>query len=609
MESGRKLRRSKNAHSFRKVLECVRIAPLLILALISVTGFQTNAATVTARLDRDTIAVGDSATLELQIQNANPQVQPVFPSQPNLSIDYAGNSRQISVVNGQTTIAFTLSFSVTASQPGTYTIPSTRVQTDAGTLMTQPLRLVVTKDEPTANGTETGPAFMRLQVAKTNLYVGEMIPIEIKVYGMTIDELQVPVLKSEGFVIGAQAQGARSREQVGNNIYNVYSFPISIAPAKAGALTLGPAEAVMAIRVLQGRRRGDAFEDLFGGGFYQRRQITAHSDSVAMNVMPLPTENRPPTFNGAVGNFQIAASASPTNVSVGDPITLQIQIQGAGSFDSVKLPDFEWKDFTFYQPNTTVTNADALGIRATKHFDQVIVPTRAGIAAIPPIQFSFFDPQARAYKTVTRPAIPISVKATGQGQAQPTIVADQGSQTQQQTPATDIVHIKPSLGRLALLGTPIAARPWFIGLQFLPVALWGAAVGWRRRHDRFANDPELRRQRGVAKMIADLLPKLRAQAAAKQSEEFFATTFRLLQEQIGERLGMPAAAITEAVVDEKLPRLGAPPELLKTLEELFHGCNQARYAGATTAGMEALIPRIEQALRDVQALPHAGGAK
>jgi hypothetical protein len=575
----------------------------VLLLWAGVTSF----AAVSATLERDTIVVGDSVTLQIQVQDATPQSQPVFQPQPNLSIEYAGAGRQLTSINGRSTSSVTLGFTVTATQPGTYTIPATTVQTDAGNFTTQPLRLIVTKDD-TAAATGNSPAFLRLNVAKTNIYVGEMIPIEIKVYGLLIDELQVPVLKSEGFVIGVQAQGARSREQVGNNIYNVYTFPTSISPAKAGALALGPAEAAMLIRVpLQNRRRGDIFEEMLGS--FQRKQVTARSDTVAINVMPLPTQNRPQNFSGAVGNFQIQATAAPTNVSVGDPITLAIQVQGRGSLDSLKLPDFGWKDFTFYQPNTSVTNADRLGLQGTKYFDQVVIPQRAGIAAIPPIAFSFFDPEERAYKTVTRSAIPITVKATGHGQAQPTVIATPGAEDQKQTAATDIVHIKPSLGQIASIGTPVAARPWFIALQLLPVALWGASIAWRKQRDRLENDPRLRRQREVAKTISELQPKLREHAAARRSDEFFATTFRLLQEQLGERLNVPAAAITEAVVEEKLPALDAPPDLLQQLDELFQACNQARYAGATVAGMEALIPKIEQTLAHVQKLPPAGGPR
>jgi hypothetical protein len=188
-------------------------------------------------------------------------------------------------------------------------------------------------------------------------------------------------------------------------------------------------------------------------------------------------------------------------------------------------------------------------------------------------------------------------------------VAEQGAQAQQNTPATDIVHIKPSLGHLSAITTPVAARPWFIAFQLLPVALWGAAVGWRRRTDRLANDPRLRRQREVERKVAELLPKLRSHAAAKESDEFFATAFRLLQEQLGERLDMPAAAITESVVDDQLPALGAAPVLVTTLEELFQACNAARYAGATVAGMEALIPKIEDALGHVRELARKEASK
>jgi tetratricopeptide (TPR) repeat protein len=58
--------------------------------------------------------------------------------------------------------------------------------------------------------------------------------------------------------------------------------------------------------------------------------------------------------------------------------------------------------------------------------------------------------------------------------------------------------------------------------------------------------------------------------------------FRLLQEQLGERLDLPASAITEAVLSERLPRRGATPDLIQRLQNLFQICNQARYAPTPT---------------------------
>jgi hypothetical protein len=67
-------------------------------------------------------------------------------------------------------------------------------------------------------------------------------------------------------------------------------------------------------------------------------------------------------------------------------------------------------------------------------------------------------------------------------------------------------------------------------------------------------------------------------AAENNSDEFFATMFRLLQEQLGERLDCPASAITEAVIEEKLRPRGAGEGMLNELRELFQMCNLVRYA-------------------------------
>jgi len=105
-----------------------------------------------------------------------------------------------------------------------------------------------------------------------------------------------------------------------------------------------------------------------------------------------------------------------------------------------------------------------------------------------------------------------------------------------------------------------------------------AAFVWRKRTDNLANNPRLRRQRAVAQLLASGMDDLKKYAAANQPDEFFATLFRLLQEQIGERLDCPASAITENVIDEHAVLRGAPQTTLDGLRELFQLCNQARYA-------------------------------
>jgi len=130
-----------------------------------------------------------------------------------------------------------------------------------------------------------------------------------------------------------------------------------------------------------------------------------------------------------------------------------------------------------------------------------------------------------------------------------------------------------------------------------------SAVVWRRRAENLANNPRLRRQRQVAQIIRDGLNELGRLASANKSEEFFATLFRLLQEQLGERLDLPAFSITEAVIDEHLRPRRVPETTLAQVHELFQACNLARYAQIKSSQeLAALIPRFETTLHELQSL-------
>ena len=163
--------------------------------------------------------------------------------------------------------------------------------------------------------------------------------------------------------------------------------------------------------------------------------------------------------------------------------------------------------------------------------------------------------------------------------------------------------IKDDLGALAQAGPPLITRPAFLALQTLPVLAFLAAFVWRKRMDRLANNPRLRRQRAVAALIASGLDDLKKYAAENKPDEFFATLFRLLQEQLGERLDCPASAITESVVDERLAVLDLPEPVLNGFRELFQLCNQARYAPIRgSAELNSVVGQFEKVISELQEL-------
>jgi hypothetical protein len=128
-----------------------------------------------------------------------------------------------------------------------------------------------------------------------------------------------------------------------------------------------------------------------------------------------------------------------------------------------------------------------------------------------------------------------------------------------------------------------------------------AAFIWRKRADNLANNPRLRRKISVEKLVQTGIADLQTFAAQNNSEEFFALLFRLLQEQLGEKLDCPATAITENVVEENSILRGANETTRNNLRELFQLCNQARYTPVRgTSELNSVAAQFEKAVRELQ---------
>ncbi|MGH9594299.1 MAG: BatD family protein, partial [Bryobacteraceae bacterium] len=332
-------------------------------------------------------------------------------------------------------------------------------------------------------------------------------------------------------------------------------------------------------------------------------QVTLATDRIKVESSPLPAENVPPNFNGAIGQYTMAVTAGPTNVAVGDPITVRIQISGRGDLGSLTLPDQSaWRDFTVYPPTSKVGTTDSLGLQGTKTFEEIVAPQNSDVHELPPFSFSYFDPDTGNYRTLAEPPVALVVRSAGATPV-PAIAGAQAASPQSPARPEDILPIKDDLGGLAQAGPPLITRPAFLALQTLPVLAWLAAFVWRKRADSLANNPRLRRQRQVAQRVRDGLDDLRRLATENNSDEFFATLFRLLQEQLGERLDSPASSITEAVIEERLAPLGMPEPALNALRELFQHCNQARYAPIRgSAELNSVVGQFEKVISELQEL-------
>jgi len=584
---------------------------VLLVALLCVVPAGLFGASVTASLDNAAIVMGENATLSYEVEGGSAEREPAPPQVDGLRYESRGTSQQFSFVNGASSSKYIYSFAVIPQRAGDFTIPPITLKVGGQSLATQPLKLTVAKaSAPSADAINSGSqlAFMRLTLPKTHVYAGEVVKAELAIYVrdtvQNIGNLQVTAMPADGFTIGKNAPAPHRREQVGNYIYNVIPFSLAVTAVREGDFSIGPVTASLVLQLASNNRNDPYNDDPFG--MFRRvenRPVNLATEQVAVKTLPLPVENAPQNFSGAVGQYTMNVTAGPTNVTAGDPITLRVQISGKGAFDNISLPaqtQGAWQNFKTYAPTAKVDTTDALGLEGAKTFEEIIVPQSADVRELPPITFSFFDPQAQKYQTLTQPALQLVVKPGG-ATVVPTIAAHQNARDNTPPPTQDIVPIKQRPGTITSSNVALIDSNVFVATQSLPVLAFVGAAYWRKRKETLANNPRLRRKREVARIVQDGLANLQARARENNPEEFFATVFRLLQERLGERLDVPATAITESVVEERLRPAGVPEPLLQSLTELFQWCNLARYAPMRTSQeLAAVIPKLETALKQAE---------
>ncbi len=578
---------------------CIFSSCLLgIVCCLFLLGSSARAVTFSASLDRTTLRVGEQTVLTLRFDGGQPSGVPRLPNVPSLQIQFAGQSQQFSIINGQRTASFLLTYSVTPAAPGEFTIPGFNVPVGGVMLPSQPLALKVLPANAKIPDTEAFRqfTFVKIRAGKTNAYVGEPFPLEVRLYFTGGGEFQMPSLRGDGFTL-APFQHQQGQEQVGNSVYRFLLFRSVATPVKAGKLALGPAQCAFNLHL---RTAGNDVFDLFNRGV-RAQAVTILSEPLDIQVQPLPNEGRPANFDGAVGNFVMSASASPVDVAVGDPVTVRVQISGRGALDGVRMPPLELGEaFKSYPATVTTEQPDPLSMTGLRKLEQVVQPQSADVKELPAFAFSFFDPDARTYRTLKHAATPLRVRAAAAAQA-PTVVMTTTNAAPVAATATELLHIKPHLGLLA--GVNTLRQPGFWLMSGVPFVLWLVLLARRIHAERLANNPRLRRRREVEKLVNSGLAELRQQAAAAQPEAFFVNLFRLLQEQLGERLDLPASAITEEVIEERVKPLGAGDGTCQSLHALFQVCNAARYAPVReTSELAKLAEQFAVAVQELRRL-------
>ncbi len=578
-----------------------------------------NPGSISVALQPRQIPLGGAAMLSVSISGAETG-QPNIPRVKGLRFIPAGQSSEYRSVNGRVSSSVSFLYQVQADHAGDFTIPPIEAEINGQTRTTQPLSLRVSKTQgptgatprplpPPRAGVSTKSAplsedeadkvvFLRAVPANPRLYVGEMVPVEIRAYfrdGVQATLNTLPLIKGDAFAWQSlNNEPQQTREVIDGHVFHVLTWHTAMSGVKEGEYPLSiELDATIMVPGASRRMRSPFGRSLFDDDFFdsfftptQKRQIKVASLPQKMRVLPLPKLGRPENFTGAVGEFKLWATASPKNTMVGDPITLKMTVKGSGNFDRVSCPalsaDKGWKTYT---PSDVFKPSESSGFDGKKVFEQAIIPLDPSIDTIPPVDFCYFDTGAGKYVNLRTKPIPVKIAAAGTGAQRasnptnhsPAKASAPGSTgtlpADTQTGGLAPIHI--SMGPVVGSLRPTIENPWFLGAQGIPLGALFTGLFFSRRRRRMTDDPKLARRKQVRQKINISVKEMDRAIAGHDVEGFFRACRCASQERMGEIWTLPAESITLAEVKERLPESAAG------IRQVFETADAVAYSGQT----------------------------
>jgi hypothetical protein len=534
-----------------------------------------------------------------------------LPTVAGLNFQGRGRSTQMQYLNGAFSSSLSLTYLVQAEKPGKYTIPPIGVLVDGSTLTTRPITFEVTQagSAPSTQGTTSSAptrlrsgetdkvAFLRLSQLKDTSWTGEVIPIRIKAYfrqGIKTNLNALPILKGDGFVMPQLDQKPlQTEETVDGIVFSVLTWDSSISAVKEGRHDLTvELEATLLLPHRRNSFPGFGDQDIFQDEFFQNffggfesKPVKVASRPITIEARQLPTDNQPPDFSGAVGQFNLSAAAKPTRAEVGDPITLTMTVSGKGNFDRVEPPKFpedpKWKT---YQSSAEFKQGDS-STQGKKIFEQAIVVKDDRVTEIPPVSFVFFNPETEKYISLTSAPIPLSLKHGSQEAA----VALKSPPAQPVTAApkeapgnhgiTGLAPIHLHMESLQKKIVPLFAKGWFDVLLGLCTILLLSVLLWKARLRYLQNNPELIRKKEIRELLAENMLQINAAEGKNDSRLYLAACRKAIQELLGRHWQIEPSAITLADLQARL-------DPSSSLIALFATAEQGAYADYTLSAEE-----------------------
>ncbi|TMA29574.1 MAG: hypothetical protein E6J78_02165 [Deltaproteobacteria bacterium] len=558
---------------------------------------------ISASADRDEMALDDTVNVSVTVTySSKGEGDLELPAFRDFDVVSRAQSEQVSFafVNGAPTFKRTVStrLALTPKRAGSAVIEPARISYKGRSYSTQPIRVRVLPAGQAPPPEEMDPfadvhpgsrdLLLRASVDNERPFVGQQISYSLyllaRINVSGIDKLQLPRL--DGFwteeIEAPQQLVGESRIFDGVPYRSFLLRKRALFALRPGRSAIEPAE----VEVLTG------FGMLFSRGSARRQ-----SQSLALEVQPLPP-GKPPGFDaGNVGQWNLSATVEPLNVPVGQPITFRLVAGGKGNVRDLRLPRLPAiGGLRGYDATTTDKESIEKGVvTGTRTLEQLLVPERTGLVEIPALAMDIFDPVQRAYRTLHTEGVRVQVLPAPAG-----LAAGAEPLAQNLLVAGGVRPIRLRLAEVSRAPPPWT-RPWFWPLLALPPFGLALLLATDRARRLFVIDPQQRRIKLARSQARKRLRGAKQLLGKGEAAAFYAEVARAITGYLADKQGVLAAGLTREELGRALSNRGHAEETVRRVVRVLDDCDRARFAPAAgeAVARSAMLTRADQILSEL----------
>lgn len=459
--------------------------------------------------------------------------------------------------------------------------------------------------------------FIKVQVDKEKVRVGEQVTTSYKLYSRIPMQMQISKLPSlngfwtQDFQLPKEAKPVE--ETVNGKKYQVFTLKKSaLFPQQAGTLTLDPAEAEGMARIVQQTRQRNPFADMFDDPFFQQafggslmmndpmfnngffnqlayQDVPVHikSTPVKITVLPLPEKDKPEGYGNAVGNFTISSKLDKAEMTTDDAANFVLNITGSGNLKLIETPSLKLPNgLESYDPIVvdTITGRTTT-IQGSKIITYPLAARTPGDYEIPAIAFSFFNPQTGTYTTLHTDPIKLHVK---QGKHYNPAIADKTAITDLHPIETNAIH------ELSYNRKPLLFTVGYWSMYALPLLAFIGLLGWKRRDEELSKDMVKLKNRKANKVALKRLTTAQKLLQQQKHQAFYEEVAKAIWLYLSDKLNIPLSSLSKETAAEALDRKQIPAGLQEKVNTVVDECAAALYA--PSGGSKQMNQTYQQAI-------------